>query len=313
MLGKAGELVQQTGSEVAAVLIGPNGAGLSQHLAAYGADRVFLLDGLELGHPTGGACSAALTQAIQAHDPYAVLFPSTPNGRDLASRVAARLGLGLTGDCIDLEINEGGELVQLKPALGGSVVAPILSRTRPYMATLRPGLLSASEPDWTAEALLETLEVRAADGPDIQLLEVNSQEDVGGMELEAATIVIGVGKGIGGPENLPAIYELARSIGAAVAATRDVTDAGWLPKQIQVGLTGKAIAPEVYIAVGIRGDFNHMVGVQKAGAILAINNNPNPRRAPIYQAADFSIVGDWRTCLPPLVEALKPALQERFA
>ena len=309
LLGKARELVQHTRSEVAALLIGPGHEEDIRVLAAYRADRVFRLDDPSPGYPTGLARTAALAQAMCRFNPYALLLPSTSNGRDLAARVAARLGLGLTGDCIDLEINEGGELVQLKPALGGNVVAPILSRTRPYIATLRPGVLPLPEADWGLDAEVETLEANYEPGPDITVLEVHSQEDARGLELEAAQIVIGVGMGVGGPENLPTIYELAQSIGATVAATRNVTDAGWLPKQIQVGLTGRAIAPDLYIAVGIRGDFNHMVGIQRAGTILAINNNPNPRRTPIYQAADFSIVGDWQTYLPPLVAALRPVVE----
>ena len=154
------------------------------------------------------------------------------------------------------------------------------------------------------------MEVEDSGEPDIRLLEVHVEEDARGLELEAARVVMGLGMGIGCPENLPAIYELAGAIGARIAATRNVADAGWLPRQVQVGLTGRAIAPDLYMAVGIRGDFNHMVGIQKAGTILAINNNPNPRRAPILQGADFSIVGDWQTYLPPLVEALKPLLEE---
>ena len=308
ILGKARELAEHTRSEVAAVVVGRGNDGHVMALSAYGADRIYVLDDSTLGHPTGRACSAALARAVESHGPYAVLFPSTANGRDIASRVAARLGLGLTGDCVDLEINERGELVQMKPALGGNVVAPILSSTRPYMATLRPGVLTPAEPDWDFEAEEETLEVLPVEGPDLTVLEVHNEEDARGLALEAARVVMAVGMGVGGPENLPTIYNLADSIGATVAASRNVTDAGWLPKQIQVGLTGRAIAPEVYIAVGIRGDFNHMVGVQKAGTILAVNNNPNPRRTPILQAADFSIVGDWQTYLPPLVEALKPIL-----
>ena len=310
LLGKARDLVQHTRSEVAAVLIGQGYEQDVKALAAYGADRVLVMDDTSLGHPAGVSCAAALSRAIADAGPYAVLFPSTTNGRDLASRVAARLGLGLTGDCIDLEINEAGELVQLKPALGGNVVAPILSRTCPYMATLRPGLLAPVDPDWSLEAKVERLAAPDTGEPDIKLLEVHSQEDARGLELEAARIVMGLGMGIGGPENLPSIYKLARSIGATIAASRNVTDAGWLPKQIQVGLTGRAIAPELYIAVGIRGDFNHMVGIQKAGTILAINNNPNPRRTPILQGADFSIVGNWQTYLAPLVNALKPLLEK---
>ena len=136
------------------------------------------------------------------------------------------------------------------------------------------------------------------------MLESHSEEDARGVELEGAEVVIGVGKGVGGPEHLPAIFEFAQKLGASVAATRNVTDAGWLPKQLQVGLTGRAIAPKLYIAVGIRGAFNHTVGIQKAMTVIAINNNA---RHPIFQAADFGIVGTWQDYLPPLVEALAEA------
>lgn len=310
VLGKAGELAQDTRSEVLAVLLGRRDEDDAETLAAHGADRVLLLEGDSKSHPAGLAYTTALAEAVLERRPYAVLFASTADGRALASRVAARLGLGLTGDCVDLEINQDGELVQLKPALGGNVLAPILSRTRPYMATLRPGLLTPPLPDWGVHAEIDIIVVPPQGVPDIEVLEVVPQEDARGLELEAARVVIGVGMGVGGPENLPVIYDLARSIGATVGATRNVTDAAWLPKQVQVGLTGRAIAPDVYIAVGIRGDFNHMVGIQKAGTILAISINPDPRRSPILKAADVSIIGDWRTYLPPLVDALRPLLEK---
>ena len=309
LLGKARDLADTTRGEVVAVLTGTGPAEEAGELAAHGADRVIVLSAPDSTHPAGVACTEALAGVVRERAPYAVLFPSTANGRDVASRVAAGLSLGLTGDCIDLEIDGSGDLVQLKPALGGNVVAPILSRTRPYMATLRPGLLSPVVPDRNLEAPVEVIDVREAAGPDMKVLEVHRQSDAGGLALEQARVVLGVGMGVGGPEKLPVLQALADRLGAQLAATRTVADAGWLPRQLQVGLTGKSIAPDVYIAVGMRGDFNHMVGIQKAGTILAINNNPNPRRSPILQGADFSIVGDWETYLPPLVDALAPLLR----
>ena len=176
------------------------------------------------------------------------------------------------------------------------------------MATLRPGLLSPVAPDRRLEAPVEVVDVSESPAPDMRLLEVHRESDAGGLALERARVVVGAGMGVGGPEKLPVLRAAAERLGAKVAATRNVADAGWLPRQLQVGLTGKAIAPEVYIAVGIRGDFNHMVGIQKAGTILAINNNPNPRRSPILKGADFTIVGDWEAYLPPLADALAPLL-----
>ncbi len=307
-LGKARELAEELKSEVVAVVLRALDDQDAGSLAAYGADRVISLEGAEGTHATGPSMTAGLTEAITERNPYAVLFPSSADGRDVASRVSARLSLGLTGDCIDLELDGQGRLVQLKPALGGNVVAPILSKTRPYMVTLRAGVLSPIQPEAGAIAEVEVRKFESETEDGVRLLETHQEEDARGAELDRADVVLGVGMGIGGAEKLPAIYEMARRLGATVAATRNVTDAGWMPKQTQVGLTGRAIAPQLYIAVGVRGAFNHMVGLQKAGAIVAINTNP---RHPIFQAADFTIVGDWETYLPPLVEALAGVVGER--
>ena len=306
ILGKARELTSSTRSEVAAVLIGPPNDALARQLCQYGADRVLLLDNTGLGPICSRAVSQAIAGAVAEAQPYAVLFASTADGRDLASRIAARLGLGLTGDAIDLEINDQGQLVQLKPALGGNVIAPILSKTLPNLVTLRPGLLNPIEPQ-ALDAVVETIAAAPFTGADIKTLEEHQEAELGAIELTQAQIAMGVGMGTGGPENLPQLQELAQSIGAVIATTRNVVHSGWLPHQVQVGISGRTIAPKVYLAVGIRGAFNHTVGIQKAGVILAINQN---RRAAIFQAADFGIIGDWKEYLPPLVEAIRPVLQE---
>ena len=307
MLGKARELTSFTQSEVAAVLIGPGDDQLAAELASYGADRVLVLDNTGLGPVCGRRVGEALSAAIEGARPYAVLFASTADGRDLASRIAARLALGLTGDAIDLEIDGEGRLVQLKPALGGNVVAPIRSKTLPNLVTMRPGVLTPITPNSAARADVDTIDYPDFQGNDIQVLEEHFQEDIGAIALSQAQVVLGVGMGVGGPENMPKIQALAGSLGATLAASRNVVHAGWLPHQVQVGISGRTIAPKVYIAVGVRGAFNHTVGIQKAGVIIAINSN---RRHTIFRAADYGIVGDWETCLPPLVEALKPVLAE---
>ena len=305
MQGKARQLSSFTKSEVTAVLLGSPQEHWSQELAAQGADRVMVLDTTSLGPAYGIRVAHALAAAIDAARPYAVLFASTADGRDLASRIAARLGLGLTGDAIDLEVDEEGRLVQLKPALGGNVVAPILSKTLPNLVTLRPGLLTPIDPEPHARSKTEQILAPDFQEADITVLEEHIQEDLGAIALAQAPVVLGVGMGIGGPENIPQISGLARSLGATLATSRNAVHAGWLPHQIQVGISGRAIAPKVYLAVGIRGAFNHTVGIQKAGVILAINQN---RRAAIFKAADYGMVGDWKEYLPPLVEALKPVL-----
>ena len=306
MLGKARELTTETQSEVAAVLIGEAQTELVDELTSQGADRVIVLDNTGKGPVWGRSVVQALCTAVQQATPYAVLFAATADGRDLAARVAAALSLGLTGDAIDLEIDEQGRLVQLKPALGGNVVAPILSKTLPNLVTLRAGLLDPAEPEVGFQSTIHRVEVPEFAGREPALLEEHIQEDLGSIELSQAQVVMGVGMGIGGAEGLQEVQELARSLGATLATTRDVVHAGWLPHQIQVGISGRTISPKVYLAVGIRGAFNHTVGIQKAGIIVAVNQT---RRHTIFRSADFGVVGDWHTFLPPLIEALKPALE----
>lgn len=300
-LGKARMLAEDLRAQVHAVLVEDYSTDDAIDLMRYGADFIHNFAPAVYRHPTGPMTASLLARALEDYQPYAVLFSSTANGRDLASRVAARLSLGLTGDCIDLELDDEGRLVQLKPALGGNVVAPILSKTRPYLVTLRPGLLSPVVPDDNPPLESGFPEYDYHSPDPIRLLETHVEEDAGGLELEQAEVVIGVGMGISGPESLPRIRELADKLGASLAATRSVTDAGWLPKQLQVGLTGRAIAPRLYIALGIRGDFNHVVGIQKAGSVVAINTT---RRHPIFQASDYCILGSWEEYLAPLVDAL---------
>ena len=307
ILGKARELTQHTKSEVVAVLIAPQNDATVAALASQGADRVLVLDNSEIGPVCGMAVGISLAEAVRKESPYAVLFAATADGRDLASRLAARLGLGLTGDAMDLEIDSEGRLVQLKPALGGNVIAPILSKTLPNLVTLRPGLLTPAVPEPGATATVEQLLIAAYDGPDVRLLKEELQEDQEGLILANALVVLGVGMGVGGLENLAKVQEMARSVGATLATTRDVIHEGWLPQQLQVGISGRTIAPTVYLSVGIRGAFNHTVGLQRAGVIISINQN---RRAVMFRSSDFGIVGTWEEFLPPLIDQLRPILLE---
>ena len=197
--------------------------------------------------------------------------------------------------------------MQLKPALGGNVVAPILSKTLPNLVTLRPGLLTPAATEPGATATVEQIPAVPFDGPDARLLKEEFQEDQVGIILAKAPVVLGIGMGIGGIENLAKIQEMADSIGASIATTRDVAHEGWLPQQLQVGISGRTIAPKVYLAVGIRGAFNHTVGLQKAGVIITVNSN---RRAVMFRFSDFGVVGTWEEYLPPLIEELRPILLE---
>ncbi|PKB76469.1 MAG: hypothetical protein BZY85_03745 [SAR202 cluster bacterium MP-SAtl-SRR3965592-G1] len=305
MLGKVRELTQFTKSEVVAVLISSSPDAAVEELATQGADRVLTMDNSQLGPVFGRAVGASLAEVVSKENPYAVLFAATADGRDLASRLAARLGLGLTGDAMDLEIDAEGRLVQLKPALGGNVVAPILSKTLPNLVTIRPGLLTPAVSEPGATATVEQIAAVPSDGPDLRLLKEVFQEDQEGLLLANAAVVVGIGMGVGGLENVAKVQEMARSIGASIAITRDVVHEGWLPQQLQVGISGRTIAPTVYISVGVRGAFNHTVGLQKAGVIISINQN---RRAVMFRSSDFGIVGTWEEFLPPLIKELRPIL-----
>ncbi len=308
MLSKARALTPITQSEVVAVVIqdGQSSSDVTTQLAEAGADRVLTLDTGNLGVLCGRGVSRALSDAIGEQPPYAILFAATADGRDLAARIAARRRLGLTGDAIDLEINDDGQLVQLKPALGGNVVAPILSKTLPNLVTLRPGVLSPGAPETGATAAVEAISATPTGDVDVTLVSEHFSDEHGALELTSAEVVVGLGMGIG-EESVPAAQQLASSIGASICTTRNVVHSGWLPHHIQVGISGRTIAPQVYLAVGIRGAFNHTVGIQKAGVILAINRN---HRAAIFRAADYGIVGDWNEYLAPLVEAIRPVLAE---
>ena len=289
-----------------AVLMGGGDAGRHVgELGAAGADLVAVAAGDGLATYSTDAYAGTLAGAIEAREPYAVLVPSTPNGRDLAARVAARLELGLTGDCIGLEVDGEGRLVQLKPAFGGNVVAPIVSSTLPNMTTVRPGIFAALEPDPSRAPTLVELDVVAPDAVRVRTLEMRPAPDGDAADLDAAWAVVCVGMGVGGPEHIAELDELRDVLGALYVCTRDVADAGWLPKQLQVGLTGRSIAPALYIGVGVRGDFNHTVGIQRAGSVVAVNNN---HRAPFFKQADVGVLADWQDFLPALVSELRSSI-----
>jgi electron transfer flavoprotein alpha subunit len=303
LIGKAIDLAAKTGGEVVGLLLGYEVRSHAAEISAHGADRVLVCDDPLLVDYSTDAYAAVLADAIRARQPRSVLLPATWLGRDLAPRVAARLGLGLTGDVIDLTVDAEGRLVQWKPAFGGNVVAPILSRTIPEMATVRPGMFEISVPERGRTAVVE--ELRLSTPPPIRTL-VTERLPCAGIEraeaLDDCRVAIGIGMGLGGADQLAQIEPLAEALGAtAVAATRDVTDAGWLPRQHQVGLTGRAISPELYVAIGIRGAFEHMVGVRKARMIVAVNKNA---KAPIFAQADFGLVADWTLAVPLLVREI---------
>jgi electron transfer flavoprotein alpha subunit len=303
LMGGAAEVAQRVGGQVCALLIGHGVARHSAELAANGAEVVYVADDARLAEYGSETYAHVLASAIQAHSPWAVLVPATSNGRDFTPRVAARLGLGLTGDAVGLELDGEGRLKQLKPAFGGTIVAPILSNTLPQVATVRPGMLEQRQPDPSRRA---TLRLLALDGLPTPRTRLVSREAAGsgGVDLDTAEIVVCAGAGLGEAENLRYVDELAEALGAAVGGSRRVVDNGWLPRQQQIGLTGKVINPHLYVGVAVRGAFNHLIGIQRAGTVVAINNDP---QAPIFEHADFAVVGDYKEVVPALAAAVKEA------
>lgn len=305
LLAKAASLARTLRGPVEALVIGTDGARWAQALAAAGADRVLVADGPELEPYTTDAHAAVLTAVIRERGPRLVLLASTVRGRDLAPRVAARLGLGLTGDAIDIDVDAEGRTRLLKPAFGGNVVAPVLSRTRPDMATVRPGVLQAARPDPSRRGEV----VRLVVPPVVARVRVEGRRPLEtnvDEALDTAVMVFGIGKGVGA-DGVSAVRNLAARVGAAVCATREVTDLGWLPRQYQVGLTGRAIAPRLYVGLGISGAMEHMVGLRRAGLIVAVNRSP---KAPIFKGAcDVGVVADLHALLPHLEAALRGSVR----
>jgi electron transfer flavoprotein alpha subunit len=304
LLHKATQLAPLLDGRVSALVAGSGAAAHVEALAAHGATRVLVAedDGFLAGTETYAALLAA---ALADQRPGLVVLPATVFGRDVAPRVAARLGLGLTGECVDLTLDQSGHVLQHKPAFGGSVVALIASRTQPEMATVRAGMLAAGAPVAGRTAEVVRLDLRPA--PERVRVVERRVDAEAAAELEEATAVVGVGMGLGGPEHLPAVRALADVLGGALCTTRDVADAGWLPKQYQVGITGRAIAPPLYVAVALRGAFEHTVGVRRSGLIVAINRSA---KAPIFKACDYGIIGDWAVVVPELTAQLRAARED---
>jgi electron transfer flavoprotein alpha subunit len=291
------ELLGAAAALTANVLVVTCEAPDSDQLSSWGADAVAHLDGDNVEEDV----ARAVTQLARRTQPWTILTGSTAWGREVASRVAASLGAGLTGDAVDLE-RDDDRLVAWKPAFGGQLVAAIHCASPVQMATVRAGVLATlapREPDENLTARSETIPLHARNR--VHVLARTRDDDLD--LLAEAHSVIGVGIGIA-PDAYDDLEPLRMLLGAQLGATRKVTDRGWLPRSRQIGITGRSIAPRLYVSIGASGKFNHTVGLRAAGTVLAINAD---RTAPIFDAADAGIVGDWRDVLPLLVDQLRAA------
>jgi len=308
LLGKGRELADKRGAELSAVLLGDQVAGLASDLIARGADRVYLAQDPVLAHYRTGPYTDVLAGMINQHKPEIVLVSATPQGRDLAPRVAARVSAGLTADCTGLEIDEEeGLLVQTRPAFGGNLMATIVCRqARPQMATVRPGVMKALPPDPARNGEVVTVLVHLDErGVLAKIVEIVQQEGDGQVNLQDAQVIVSGGRGLGKPENFALIRELAEVLGGAVGASRAAVDAGWIPAYHQVGQTGRTVQPKLYIACGISGAVQHLAGMGSSDVIIAINKDPS---APIFNIATYGLVGDLFEVVPKLTQKLREVL-----
>ena len=315
LLGKAKDLAKDLNTDVTAVLIGSGVKDLADELAAYGADRVIVVDDPELKEYRTEPYTHALASVINKYKPEIMLVGATAIGRDLGPRVSARVATGLTADCTQLDIGdfplvakEGQEqkhnqLLMTRPAFGGNTIATIACpNNRPQMATVRPGVMQKIERIEGAKAVVE--EYNPGFTPDNKYVEildvVKSVTET--VDIMDAKILVSGGRGVGSPENFKILEDLAEALGGEVSCSRAVVDSGWKPKDLQVGQTGKTVRPQVYFAIGISGAIQHVAGMEESDLIIAINKDET---APIFDVADYGLVGDLNKIVPRLTEMIK--------
>lgn len=310
LVTKGRELADSLGESLTAIIIGKGIEEYAQRLIHHGADKVLVIDADIFEDYTTDAYTIAMTSLIAPRKPAVMLFGATNNGRDLAPRVAARLGLGLTADCTGLEIDENRQLIQTRPAFGGNIMAEIISPyTRPQMATVRPNVFKPEEPDTSRTGEIEkvTIEISPVQVR-TKVLEKVSEVAEGMKSVEEADVIVCSGRGIKDPANLELPKQLADLLDAAIGGSRPIVDLGWLPPTQQVGQSGRTVCPKLYFALGISGAIQHLAGMSSSSCIVAINKDPE---APIFEIADFGIVGDIFTVLPEVIAEVKRVLDAR--
>ncbi len=303
LLGIASKLAADLETKVSAVIIGENVADNAKTLIAHGADEIYMIEDPALANFNDESYCDIMTQLITEYKPDIVLLGATAYGRSLAPRIASRLDTGLTADCTVLEIDpEEKILIQTRPAFGGNIMASIICPNhRPQMATVRPKVMKAIEPDFSRRGEVIRPQVNIPTNLNTKVLEVVSNLD-SGINLADADVIVAAGRGIGEAKNLELINELADALGAAVAASRPLVDAGWIDYSHQVGQTGKTVAPKVYFAFGISGAIQHLAGMSTTDIIIAVNKD---KEAPIFKIANYGIVGDVTEVLPAMIKACK--------
>ena len=292
------------GGALVAVVIGCGADEAVKAASEHGADKVIVVDGPEYKHYSTDAYAIALCTLVEKYGPTSMLIGATNNGRDLGPRVSCRLHTGLTADCTALDIDEEtGNVAWTRPAFGGNLMATILCPNhRPQIGTVRPGVFKKGEAGAaSAEIVKEDLHV-PADQIRTQVIELIKEMGGENVDLEGAEIIVSGGRGVGGPEGFDTIKALADVLGATGGASRAAVDAGWIAHAHQVGQTGKTVGPKLYIACGISGAIQHLAGMSGSDVIVAVNKDPD---APIFDVADYGVVGNLFEVLPVLVDEIK--------
>lgn len=310
LLGAGKKLAEKLEVPLAGVLLGDGVKRLALKVISYGADEVYLIDHPVLKDYRTESYMQGVILLAQKYKPEIFLYGATPNGKDLASAVATDLSTGLTADTTMLDVDIEKRLLEAsRPAFGGNIMATILCKKhRPQMATVRPKVMKALEPDAGRQGKIveEQISLTEADMR-TKVLKIVKDVTKKASLAEAHVIVCG-GKGMGDLQNFQLIHELAETIGASVGGTRDVVEAGWLPHEQQIGQTGETVTPKIYFAIGISGAIQHVVGMKNSEFIIAINKDPN---APIFDVSTYGIVGDALEIVPLLIEQFKQLRNEK--
>ena len=317
LIGKGKDLAKDLNTTVTAVLVGSNVMGLTEILGEYGADRVIVVDDPELKEYRTEPYTHALASVIEKYKPDVFPIGATAIGRDLGPRVCARIHTGLTADCTQLDIGDfplvptpgkeqkHNQLLMTRPAFGGNTIATIACpEFRPQMATVRPGVMQKLPREAGRKAEIEEFNPGFVPNEKyVEIMEVvKAVSNVA--DIMDAKILVSGGRGVGSPENFKILDELAEAIGGTVSCSRAVVDAGWKPKDLRVGQTGKTVRPHVYFAIGISGAIQHVAGMEESDIIIAINKDES---APIFDVADYGVVGDLNKIVPVLTQKIKEA------
>jgi electron transfer flavoprotein alpha subunit len=305
MLGKARDLAGKMNTDVAALVIGQNVGAIAKDAVAYGADKVFVVDGPEFAQYRNGAYAAALTAAIDAAKATVILGPATTGARDVAAMAAAECNIGLAAEVTDLSVDANGKLAAERPVFSGNITATIIFSGDRQMATVRVRSFPMPEKDTSRTGEIAPLPVNLSGATLNEEIVGFEGVEMGELDVQNAGIIVSGGRGVKGPEGFEPIRRLAKVLGGAVGASRAAVDAGWIPYVHQVGQTGKTVRPDLYIAAGISGAIQHLAGMSGAKTIVAINKDKD---APIFQVARYGIIGDLFAVVPALEQAFKQKL-----